>query len=306
MEPLPDAALGWLLAVTGCTALLDEQPLAGGWTSDMRRVRLRDRGRERDVVLRRIFREPWRSHAAALLTREAGVLTMLAGSEVPVASLIAVDPAGARAGAPALAMSLLPGGLVLGSDALHARLGELARVLVAIHRVRPAALPRPYESWAAPDRLAVPAWAGDPVAWRRAITVVAGGPPPHTPCFLHRDFHPGNVLFDGAAVSGVVDWVETSWGPADLDVAHCGTSLALLHGPHAADAFRAAYLARGGRLDPAPARRAYWELVDALGHLPDPGKMGRPWRDAGRADLTDAKVRVRLDEHVRRVIQRLG
>jgi hypothetical protein len=43
-----------------------------------------------------------------------------------------------------------------------------------------------------------------------------------------------DVLFtdtdDGPRISGVVDWVETSWGPADLDVAHCSTNLVLLHG----------------------------------------------------------------------------
>jgi aminoglycoside phosphotransferase (APT) family kinase protein len=80
--------------------------------------------------------------------------------------------------------------------------------------------------------------------WERAFAAIDRPAPTFEPCFLHRDFHPGNVLFDGAAVSGVVDWVETSWGPADLDVAHCRTALALLHGVDAADRFRAAYVAR--------------------------------------------------------------
>jgi hypothetical protein len=40
----------------------------------------------------------------------------------------------------------------------------------------------------------------------------ASEPPDYRACFLHRDFHPGNVLFtgDGLRISGVVDWVETS------------------------------------------------------------------------------------------------
>ncbi|MET8446441.1 phosphotransferase [Streptomyces sp. NPDC005209] len=59
------------------------------------------------------------------------------------------------------------------------------------------------------------------------VDVLRRDPPPYEGRFLHRDFRPGNVLFTGAGeelrVSGVVDWVETSWGPADLDVAlpHC-------------------------------------------------------------------------------------
>ncbi|WP_442818505.1 phosphotransferase [Streptomyces sp. NBC_01320] len=69
--------------------------------------------------------------------------------------------------------------------------------------------------------------------------------------------HPGNVLFTGPdgnpRVSGVVDWVETSWGPADLDVAHCSTALAVLHGVPAGMRFADLYLAADGQLAKDPA-----------------------------------------------------
>lgn len=73
--------------------------------------------------------------------------------------------------------------------------------------------------------------------------------------FLHRDFHPGNVLFDRDEsrrlfVSGVVDWMETSWGPSDLDVVHCSTTHALLYGVEAGLDFPRRYLAAGGDLSP--------------------------------------------------------
>lgn len=71
--------------------------------------------------------------------------------------------------------------------------------------------------------------------------------PQYEGVFLHRDLHPGNVLFDGGEVSGVVDWVETSWGPADLDVAHCSTALALLHGPEDGLSFAGSSSGAGGR-----------------------------------------------------------
>ncbi len=81
-------------------------------------------------------------------------------------------------------------------------------------------------------------------------------PPPYECRFLHRDFHPGNVLLtgpdDAPRVSGVVDWVETSWGPADLDVAHCATALALLHGAPAGMDFADRYTSAGGTLTPDP------------------------------------------------------
>ncbi|MGH3392350.1 MAG: hypothetical protein ACRDOO_26060 [Actinomadura sp.] len=51
---------------------------------------------------------------------------------------------------------------------------------------------------------------------------------------------------------GVVDWVETSWGPADLDVAHCSTALALLYGTQACMPFAESYTGQGGRLSADP------------------------------------------------------
>jgi aminoglycoside phosphotransferase (APT) family kinase protein len=139
-----------------------------------------------------------------------------------------------------------------------------------------------------PERRVVPEWTEHPALWERAFSTIADGPPPYRGCFLHRDFHPGNVLFAGAAVSGVVDWVETSWGPPGLDVAHCATALALLHG---AEDFAAHYREAGGTIGEEP----YWALIDAVGYLPDPEKVAAPWRAAGRPDLTAALARRRLE-----------
>ena len=52
---------------------------------------------------------------------------------------------------------------------------------------------------------------------------------------------PATCCGPATAVTGVVDWVETSWGPAWLDVAHCRTNLAITHGTEVADRFGAAY-----------------------------------------------------------------
>jgi hypothetical protein len=42
---------------------------------------------------------------------------------------------------------------------------------------------------------------------------------------VHRDFHPGNVLWRRGLVSGVVDWQGACTGPAVADVAHCRVNL---------------------------------------------------------------------------------
>lgn len=201
-------------------------------------------GDVRRLVLRHMDRPPWSRHAPELIGREAEVLELLAPTDVPAPRLVAFD-------APRLLMTRLPGELRLADPPLTA----LARTLVAIHRVD--AHPRTYQSWVRIQE--PPAW-GEQALWRWALDVLAGPVPAYDGCFLHRDYHHGNVLFGGEAVSGVVDWVETSWGPADLDVAHCCTYLALRVGLEAVDAFRAAYRRAGGVLG----GDVYWPLLDAV------------------------------------------
>ena len=75
------------------------------------------------------------------------------------------------------------------------------------------------------------------------------------------------MLWSNDQISGVVDWVETSIGPAWLDVAHCCTNIAIGHGDDSADLFAAAYVARTGR-EPQP----YFDVMDIVGFLPPPGK----------------------------------
>ncbi len=120
-------------------------------------------------------------------------------------------------------------------------------------------------------------------------------PPSYEGAFLHRDFHLGNLLWQDGQVSGVVDWVETSWGPRALDVAHCSTYLAMLHDPEAAGPFTAAYREVAGH-DTSGAH-AYWRVMDVVGYLPDPVKVVQPWRDLGRS-ITDAQARERLEAHL--------
>lgn len=97
-----------------------------------------------------------------------------------------------------------------------------------------------------------------------------GSAPATTQHLIHRDFHPGNVLWEGDVVTGLIDWAESAWGPSDLDVAHACANFAMLHSVEDALAFREAYTRRGGRLDPDPEARRYWACLDLLGFLPEP------------------------------------
>ncbi|MEU0370405.1 phosphotransferase [Streptomyces sp. NPDC006283] len=287
--------------------------LRGGWTSSMRRLRVAGPGGDgRHLVLRSFVKPFYVRHAPAMLTREADILTMLGPTDVPVATFQALDADGEHCDHPSLLMTLLPGSVRLGEDGAERRAGLLARQLVGIHRVQvpEGARPRAYQAWTSPEVVRLPEATDRPEVWRRAVDVIRRDPPDHQGCFLHRDFHPGNVLFtedaDATRISGVVDWVETSWGPADLDVAHCSTALALLHGPDAGMRFADRYTAAGGRLSQDPAAHLYWRMLDALAFAPDAEKVAVPWRELGRTDLTGAVLARRLEDYLLALLRRYG
>lgn len=279
------ATRGWVAKqLPAGRSVRESTALRGGWSSQMRRLTLDD---GTGLVLRSFVKPFYRRHAPGLLAREASVLTLLAPYEdVPTPELHAVDAAAEHCDHPSLLMSSLPGRVRVDEEDLDRRIDLLARQLARIHAVVPADRPRPYQAWTSPERVRAPRGA----LWERAVDVIRREPPAYEGCFLHRDFHPGNVLFTGAGdtlrISGVVDWVETSWGPADLDVAHCSTALALLHGEAYGLGFRARYEAHGGRRPADAEEHLYWRLLDALAYSPDAEKLAVPWRELGRTDLT--------------------
>lgn len=138
-----------------------------------------------------------------------------------------------------------------------------------------------YRSYGIPDRAAPPAFTQRPELWKRAIEIFKGPAPiGEGACFIHRDFHPGNVLWRRQRPSGVVDWLHGCWGPPTADVGHCRWNIWAMHGRNAADEFLAEYR----RLVPeAPPYDRYWDLAAALGgHSELDGRPrtepASPWR----------------------------
>ncbi|CAM5540578.1 phosphotransferase family protein [Streptomyces badius] len=296
--------------LTEAERIEDVARLRGGWTSEMRRLDICGPGGRRSLVLRSFVKPFYVRHAEGLLTREAAILRLLGSTDVPAARLVAVDPTAQYCDHPSLLMSLLPGTVRLGDEGTDRRAELLAHQLLRIHRlpVTAEARPRTYQAWTSPERVNPPEDTERPELWQRAVDVIRREPPDYRACFLHRDFHPGNVLFtgdgDGLRISGVVDWVETSWGPADLDVAHCSTTLALLHGVSTGMQFADLYVAEGGTLAEDHASHLYWRLLDALAFAPDAEKVAVPWREVGRANLTPTLLTRRLEGYLQALFAR--
>ena len=207
-------------------------------------------------MLRRFVRADWLAQEPDAPAREVAALRLAERCAVPTPRLVAADPDGTAAGVPAVLTTRLPGAVVWRPDAVEPFLRGLAALLPAIHATAhaPGDLP-PYAPYALESR-EPPAGARDRGVWEAAFARFESPAPDAPAVFLHRDFHPGNVLWAGDAITGLVDWASAAIGPAAADVGHCRWNLARTLGLAAADRFLAL---SGIAYDP------YWDVVAALG-----------------------------------------
>ena len=117
-------------------------------------------------------------------------------------------------------------------------------------------------------------------------------------CFIHRDYHPANVLWAEGKVSGVVDWVNACRGPAGIDVGHCRVNLALLHGVEMADLFLHAYIRYSKDFTYNP----YFDIVTVLDFVDEPLTVYKGWTDLGVEGLTDRLMEERMDLYLESII----
>jgi aminoglycoside phosphotransferase (APT) family kinase protein len=217
-------------------------------------------------VLRRFVRLDWLAEEPDLASREAAALDVLAEVGLPTPRLVAVDPDGSVAGEPSVLMTRLPGRVEWDPPAVEGFLRALAEPLPVIHSVAvpgSASLPDygPYPL----EMRRPPVWASRPDVWERAISLFDARPPPACDrVFIHRDYHPGNVLWDGGRVTGIVDWVNASIGSPWADVGHCRVNIASELGQEATERFLDLYRAVSGRTDDY---HPYWDISAAIGGL---------------------------------------
>jgi aminoglycoside phosphotransferase (APT) family kinase protein len=248
-QAVPPASLRWAQDAAGARVVA-ALPLESQWLANHLLV-LSD-GRE--LVLRRWARPGWEVDDPDLnAAREALVLERLADTPVPAPELVAADPEGAACDVAALLITRVPGAPIVGRPPL----GPLVTALAEVHAIDPQGIP-PYRRYSEPERLAVPPWAADRGVCERAIALAHDTPPALPDRFIHRDYHPGNTLWEGAELTGIVDWTTGSRGPGAVDLGHLRWNLVVDHGQRVADA-----------LLPHPEHHPYYDVVTALDVLPD-------------------------------------
>ena len=198
--------------------------------------------------------------------REVDALRFAFSRGLPVPEVVAADVTGAQVGdgIPVLLMSFLPGRAVARARPREARRGRGGDPR---HRSRRLGLGHEYFPWYQSYEPVPPAASTWPALWNTAIDLWHNAMPAYEPTFIHRDFHPGNVLWLRGIASGVVDWPNGCRGPWGCDIAHCRQNLVWLSGREAADEFLAAYEALTGRT-----YDYFWELASIMEHGPSHGR----------------------------------
>jgi aminoglycoside phosphotransferase (APT) family kinase protein len=210
----------------------------------------------------RLGSDPWYAPG-----NEAAALRLLVLSPVPAPVLIAADIDGVVCGMPALLTTRLAGQVVWAPDDMDDYLRQMATSLAAIHACPGAKNDLlPYEPYYSRDEISVPSWSSRRHMWKKAIGVAFAERPASRSCFIHRDYHPFNILWSGARLTGVVDWLTAAWGPPGIDLARMRINLASELGLEVADRFLDIYEeVTGARED----RHPYWDLQDAVDSLPE-------------------------------------
>jgi aminoglycoside phosphotransferase (APT) family kinase protein len=271
-SPPSQAALSWATECVGAE-VAGWEVLRGGTSSAMYLLRFAGGGHP-ELVLRCYVRAELNLEEPDLAAREAAALRVVGGADVPAPWLAAVDVTGDRAGVPAVLMTRLRGRVVWDPKGVTQWLRGLANALPAVHAVDVGDEPIGRYFNYRQQSYAPPRWATNPAMWEKAVELFHGPTLEHSQRFIHRDYHPGNVLWERGRVSGLVDWQAACIGPPSVDIGHCRANF-LRYAPELADVFtRHAERALGTQFHPWADVAALIGMLDGLRRTP-PRPLGR-------------------------------
>jgi aminoglycoside phosphotransferase (APT) family kinase protein len=209
------------------------------------------------LALRRHLAFRWLEEEPDLAEKEARNLQLVESAGIAAPRLVAVDSEGAECDVPAVLMTRIGGHLELKPRNVDLWLRRMAELLPPIHAIDPGSVRvQQWELWDDLREANPPDWSRNPKAWETLIGIVRRPWPDYAPRFVHRDFQHYNVLWSRDRPTGVVDWVNASIGPVELDFGHFRHNLLTGFGYEVAERFAELHRAVNGE-EPNP----FWEAL---------------------------------------------
>lgn len=262
------------------------EQLTGGISADVCRLDLFVPGDESKHV---VVREHGPTHSGHSANLEYRLLDALFRSGVPVPRPLHVDETGQTLESPFLVMAFVKGSTEIPLPRLGAYISKAAEMLAKIHSLPTKDIPElPYRLDPLPELLEfLPAgkdW-HDLTNYLQTLqkTVYLG-----TPCLLHGDFWPENLLWEGESLVAILDWEDAAIGDPLSDLACSRLELRYKFGSEGVRAFTEAY---GTKLPIDSERLALWQLYVSAAAQHFMGEWGlAPEREAYMRAVTLASI----------------
>lgn len=260
-------------AVAPDLRLLSYTPAPAAYTNSVHILRCASpSGNETRLAVKRMTDDPDPERAAA----DFHGLRIARGHGIPAPEPLYLDVTGDLLGLPGIVTGFIEGEQISHPEDVSSWSADIARMLLRVHDARPSAEDRRHiydgrwmglyflrDSW--PDTMA-----GHPLTAPifEAVRELRTSLRRVRPVFLHMDYWPGNILWHGDRISGLVDWDAASYGDPALDVAYFRMNMYLRGIKEAADIFLRCYEAESGPVE----NLGFWELACAARPLPAPAR----------------------------------
>lgn len=287
----------WLAQAIGTIpAHLELAQLKGSTSSSVYLVQSNNQPQR--FVLRVLDNPDWLAEEPDLAEHEAAALQEAQKTALQVPDLVTYTTNEVGFGAPVVLMTFLEGQINLQPTDFTGWLNHLAGELALLHQHTAPDFSWQFRSWAQKEGLTPPTWTNKPETWQRAIERLNGPEPDSPTVFIHRDYHPTNVLWQGGKISGVVDWINACRGPAGVDVAHCRTNLVMMYGLAAADQFLTAYCHQAPTFTYDP----YWDIDGVVDMAFPQPTFYAPWQLFGLKRIPQKTLHQRIDAYLESLV----
>lgn len=215
-----------------------------------------------------VLRAPTSRIGAGGIACNAEALLVAADHDMPAPRLLGWDRTGDAAGVVASVETVLPGTSAWQAPTTQSRLRAAGRAIAGVHQVQ---LVKPSEHLPyRPRPIAVDDFADDrrqgrmetPSLLRDADDRLrAVEPPIGNQVFVHGDVWPGNIVWTGVRIGGLIDWKTAGVGNPGVDLGELRKQVAITFGAEApAEVLRGYEEAWGSSASDV----AYWDVVAAL------------------------------------------